>query len=58
MNLCFLCHFKGRLFNWITVLLVTAWVVVVGVLAEFVAKEPRLDAMADDGAAFVETLVR
>lgn len=35
---------RPRLFNWITILLVTAWVVVVGVVAETAQnREPGVD---------------
>lgn len=48
-------HFaRPRLFNWITILLVTAWVVVVGI----VAQTSQTHAHASDSRTFVETLAR
>lgn len=48
---------RPRFFNWMTILLVTAWVVLVAVIAE--VSGPAIDAEgAGDPAAFVESLTR
>lgn len=53
MNLC--CpHTRTRLFNWITILLVTSWVGLVTLVAEY--SMPIAD--TTEAAAFVEELVR
>lgn len=57
MNTCCPAGSRPRLFNWITVVLVAAWVTIVAVVAELAPRQVVVD-RDPDVPAFVESLIR